>query len=124
MDYRGAYKELAQAVWGHGVVFDSSYFGSASRVTKNQVAIVVNPALSWRNRLFTLAHEVGHYFRLVDESLVPAKRIANEALANRRAVKILEWLLDEDVTAPYFNFYKRVLRLPKPETWNHDPSKK
>jgi Zn-dependent peptidase ImmA (M78 family) len=119
VDYRAAYGQLASAILDYGMVIDSSYFGCARRFQKSQIAIVINPALSWRNRLFTLAHEIGHYFRLEGETLIPAKRIAGEALANCRAVKILELVLEDDVSTPYFNYYKKASRLPKPESWSH-----
>lgn len=119
MNYREAYRELAVAILDFGMVIDFSYFGCASRSDRSEVLIVVNPALSWRNRLFTLAHETGHLFRLEKEKLVPAKRVAGEALANRRAIKLLAWVLEEDVSAAYSQFYNKVMQLPKPLSWGH-----
>jgi len=111
---RRAYMELAGAVELEGVpVVDASIVRGvcvdlpAGRNRRSRRAIVVGCASSWKERLFVLAHEVGHAFYVKRFGpLVARRRLAPEAWADR-AGRVLVAEHSEELAREYDRFVDR-----------------
>lgn len=86
------------------LVIDRMAYGWMTNVKKHDFIIYVDRSFSWKRKLFTLAHETGHYFSLRGRTLFPTK-MANEKTANKRCIKILRTLNVKNAEKEYYKFY-------------------
>ena len=93
-------------------VYDNDYLGYCFKCDRFNAAIFIDHRLSWKHKLYVLAHEIGHTARLKpDGGFRLLKKNCKEQKANNEAEKILE-ALDCDVD-DYLKFYKSVKELKK-----------
>lgn len=95
------------------VVFDLEKYGYVVPHIECQFTIVIAPGFSVLEKLFVLAHEMGHIYtyprgyrfgRLV-------RRNQGERHANEYAIRVCSDLLGRDVRKEYAGFYARFGRL-------------
>lgn len=103
--YKDLYFALKECVPSEVVVVDRHEIGfciSGFFCT----AIYVNPSLSWKKRIYVLAHEIGHccYMRKCRIIKSQAKDLANEKIANKRAISILK-KMGLDCEKDFYEFY-------------------
>lgn len=115
MTLKDTYVHLRNAACGNGViVLDASrHLGFACKHIPPKfkgVTIYVCPAMTYKRRLFTLAHELGHFFELRGEDgrrgLVLCPETQEEGLANRMAVEILLAMRVKKARKEYGEFYR------------------
>lgn len=95
------------------VVFDRELYGYVVPHIKCGHTIVIAPGFSTLEKLFVLAHEVGHLFTYPmssDGFGRMARRPQGESHANEYAIRVCTMLLERDVREEYQEFYTKIKR--------------
>jgi len=117
--YKKMYNQLRWDLYRAGVgVLDLANIGFATHSRRREKFVVyVCPGMSWKLRLFVLAHEAGHVAVLGPGRVLRARRsrMANEEWANYAAVRYLSGADTSESTdvclpAAYAVFYGRFER--------------
>jgi hypothetical protein len=109
MSFYENYKKLRWAIFGKDIlVLDHNPYGCTTQLLNLKViVIVVHPGLSFKNMTFTLAHELGHHFKIMNKKWVPASNFS-EKEANTNAISILKHVLNKNLSKEYFLFYHNI----------------
>jgi len=91
------------------VVFDLEKYGYVVPHIECQYTIVIAPGFSALEKLFVLAHEMGHIYTYPRGYRFGrlARRYQSEKHANEYAVRVCSDLLGRNIRKEYENFYKR-----------------
>lgn len=102
--FKEEYEKLKSLVLDEGIqVVDQYYVGFCS----SGYLVFIDSKMTYKAKLFTLAHETGHICIYGRQGIRRAKKIASEKIAHIRALKILTEL-DEDLVFEYFKYFKRA----------------
>lgn len=102
INFKSEYYKLKSLVLDEGVqVVDQYYIGFCT----NGYLVFIDSKLTYKAKLFTLAHEAGHICIYSREGFKKARKIGSEKIAHIRALKILTDL-DEDLVFEYFRYFK------------------
>ncbi len=108
MNYKLDYLSIRDQVLSlGGYVADHTLVGYAHR---NKEFIFIKPTLSWKYKLFVLAHECGHLYLVKNGCLFNSLQIASEKRAHNRARQILD-AIDEDLVSEYVSYWNSQLDL-------------
>ncbi len=113
MNYKELYKELAQLLTSmRCCVCDHDFFGYCYQIENFRAFIVIKAKMTYKEKYFTLIHEVGHLFYMNKGNILNwSKRVRTEKEANWFAFQILR-INDIDVD-DYKEFYNRANRILK-----------
>lgn len=114
MTYKKAYLNLIhQMNQTHVWVYDTKIHGPgiAFRMPEKAELICIDGRMSWKNRLFIMAHEVGHLFYLTQSGLKRRKNVGTEFQANKTAIKLLKiFKQNNKLLVEYAKLYNRFNR--------------
>ena len=119
MGWKEKYIRLALMLYELGCfVMDSDYLGYCLQTDNIKAVIYIRSSLSWKHKLYTLAHETGHLFRVSPEKplVLNWTKMASEEKANARAIEILK-LLEVDRHG-YTMFYNEIKLRNKKKSWH------
>ena len=120
MNFKKKYNDLKNSILFRQdyniVIVDFGLYAWASDVKDIDFIFYIDLRLSWKYKLFALAHEIGHYFYLtysiatLKEAYKLSKKIANESDANKRALIILKYFIGDmnDLKKQYKEFYENI----------------
>ena len=111
MSFYEDYKKLRRALVGHDIiVLDHNPYGcSTSLLNAKTIVIMVHPELSFKDMIFTLCHEVGHYFKVKNNKLIRYDLgFYTEEEANLNAINIFKTVFNKDRSKEYFIFYEKI----------------
>ena len=84
---------------------DFNRLGTITR-GKFNVCIFINPLLNYKQKLFTLAHEIGHYCVVINRRFKTSKNLIGEEEANLTALEILKIYEIPNYESQFNKFYK------------------
>ena len=113
MGYKSKYVDLAYLLTSQCcMVCDHDFMGYCSFFENKKAFIVIKPKLSYKEKIFTLAHEAGHIFYMTKgRAFIWSKKARTEKQANWFAVQLLR-LMKIDVLE-YYCFYEKAKKRNK-----------
>lgn len=118
MSYKDLYIELANELSNRGVyICDDGYLGYAIYAQGLRAFIFVKASMSYKHKLFTLAHETGHLYSMEKGNMfVWHDKARSESLANAYAI---QYLIRLGVSAKEYNaFYSKVSKVKIRKAWH------
>lgn len=108
MDYKQLYLDLALILRDLKCFVHDHDFNGYALFTKDYKAfIVINPKLTYKEKYFCLAHEVGHLFYMKKNSIFNwSNKPRSEEQANWFAIQLLK--RQNIDTKEYWDFYKKA----------------
>lgn len=122
-NYRTMYTKLAVLInYEFKIpVFDFSHFGylvapkNLKKKGSISTFIVIKSSLSWKDKYYTLLHELGHaYYINAKGALMPAKRVRNEDQANEFALSLCTTPKEQEA---FKTLYEKAGRVRRIESW-------